>query len=665
MTKRFLALSFFLIVAAVGMAQHKLTLEADAQFEGENYYTAIELYKKAFSKEKDKAKKVEILYKIGRGYHLMEDLKQAEVWYKKAIKANYDNPEVYLYLAQVKEAEGRYDEAIVDYQKYLEFKPNDPIAKRGVEECKLAQEWMDNPTEHIITNEALLNSKFEDFSPTYADKKYNALIFTSTREGSTGDQLDSRTGQNFSDLYYSKRDRKGKWSVPVKLNETINTEANEGSACLNRKRNTIYFTRCGVDKHKAMGCAIYYAPKMGQKWGEAVQIHINDSATIGHPAIAPDDSYLIFASDMEGGQGGKDLWYITYDKKSKTWDTVPKNLGPEINTPLDEIFPFVRADGTLYFASNGHYGMGELDIFKAEKIGDMQWGNVENLKYPINSPANDFGIIFEGNRERGFFTSSRDGGRGSDDIYSFYIPPRVYVIQGTVKDVDTNEPIPGATVTLKGSDGTVVEVKTDELGFYKFDNKEGSKERIVLEGVTYEIVVSAPDYLVGKGKESTVGVEESTTFVHDFGLQSIRKDEIRFPEVLYDLDKWELRPESKDSLNFLYQVLIDNPTIVIELAAHTDSRGSAEYNLELSQKRAESCVNYLISKGIDPERLVPKGYGETQLIFSDEDIAKLETEEEREAAHQKNRRTVFRVLRTDFVPKNKPAEEGAQEEKGE
>jgi peptidoglycan-associated lipoprotein len=357
---------------------------------------------------------------------------------------------------------------------------------------------------------------------------------------------------------------------------------------------------------------------------------------------------LIFSSDMEGGSGGKDLWMITYDKKSKTWSK-PKNLGSPINTPGDEMFPFIHKDGTLYFASNGHLGMGGLDIFRAEKIGEGTWGNVANMRYPINSPADDYGIIFEGEKERGFFTSNREGSMGGDDIWRFNLPPLLFVLQGVITDVDTKKPIPDATIKIIGSDGSVAEVKSDATGFYKF--AENGNERYLNPNTSYTITVSAKDYLNGKGKETTVGLKESTTFVKDFALQTTKKKEIRFPEVLYDLGKYTLRPESEDSLMFLYQTLIDNPTIVIELSAHTDSRGSDKSNQILSENRAKSCVDFLISKGIDPERLVPKGYGETRLLVTDAEIAKLKTVEEKEAAHQKNRRTVFSVIRSDYVPK--------------
>ena len=655
--KKFLTVVFISFTLA-GFSQKNFTRDADAAFKGEAYFSAVELYKKAYAKEPSRAKKAEILFNIAECYRALEDPMQAETWYNKAIKAQYPDPVAILYLADAIKSQERYDEAIPQYESYSAAKPDDSRGQQGVKSCKKSQEWKDKPSRYKVQNEVLLNSKQYDFAPSFADKKYESLLFTSTREGSTGEANDTRTGENYSDLYYTSRDRKGKWSVPVSVGENVNTVANEGSSVLNGRYNMMYFTRCEDEKDKVFACKIWEAKRQGQTWAVPTQVEINvgDSVTIGHPALSADDETLLFASDLQGGQGGKDLWYITYDKKERKWSD-PVNLGSDINTSGDEMYPFLTEKGTLYFASNGHIGMGGLDIFVAESKGDKKWGKPENMGYPINSAYNDFSIILE-DEKRGYFTSNRIGGKGGDDIYSFYVPALVYAIQGNVTNVVTGKPIEGATIKLVGSDGTSVEAKSDATGFYEFAQISGSNDRYVKENTSYQILVSKEEHLNAKGEETTVGVENSTTFVHDFALQKFVSDkgesvEIKFPEVQYDLGKYTLRPESKDSLNFLYQTLIDNPTIVIELSAHTDSRGSDESNMTLSQNRAKSCVDYLIEKGIDPARMVPKGYGETRLLVTDADIAKFPTNEEREAGHQKNRRTVFSVLRSDYVPKAK------------
>lgn len=653
-------------------AQKNHTADADAAYNNYSFHHAIDLYKKAYSKEKKAAEKKRILYHIGMSYYQLQDNKNAENWLKKAIKAGHKDSESYYFLGDAIRRQGRFDEALVEFKKYKDKAPTDPRAKQSIEACQLAQEWKDKPTRYAVEPEALLNSKQYDFSPSWADKKNSSLLLTSTREGSIGNEIDPNTGEGFSSIWYTKRDKKGKWSVPVLLGETVNmSESNEGSASMNARKNQVFFTRCVMQKKKTLGCEIYTARKAGKNWGEAtlIQIEKDDSITVGHPVLAFGDQYLFFASDLPGGYGGKDIWYSKYVKKGKTWSK-PVNLGKEINTAGDEMFPFIREDGTLYFASNGHPGMGGLDIFKAARQGkEDKWAKVENMKYPINSESNDFGIIFDGKKERGFFTTDREGGRGGDDIWSFRIPPLKFIIDGAVSDVETNDPIKNATIVLKGTDGTSVEIKTDELGFFEFDAKDGSTERYILENTSYTMEVSKEGYLKGKGQETTVGVEKSTRFKHDFKLQSIKTKEIKFPEVRYDLAKWELQVNeqvnSKDSLNYLYQTLIDNPTIVIELMAHTDTRGRDNANLTLSQKRAQSCVDYLVSKGIAADRMVARGYGESEPNISDAEIAKLATKEEKEAAHQKNRRTTFKVIRDDYVPKapeKKEGEEGASSE---
>lgn len=650
-------------------AQKDFTAEADAAYNNYSFYEAIELYKKAYSKEKKTAEKKRILFHIGRSYYELQDNAQAENWLKKAVLAGHPDPNGQYYLADAIRKQGRFDEALAEFEKFKKENPSDPRGAVGVESCQLAQEWKDNPTRYFVEPEPLLNSKQYDFSPTWAGKGFNEVIFTSTREGSTGNALDPNTGENYSALWYSKRDKKGKWMVPTLLNEVINTEeSNEGSSAMDKRFRQLYFTRCESKKNKTLGCEIYTARKQGRNWAEPVMIEIKkpDTSVVGHPAVGLNDMYMFFASDMPGGKGGKDIWMMKYQKREKKWSD-PVNVDG-VNTAGDEMFPFIHNDGRLFFASNGHPGMGGLDLFVAERSGTSdKWGSVQNMKFPMNSAANDFGITFEGDKERGYFTSDRDGGRGGDDIWSFRIPPLKFIIDGVVSDLETGQPIADATIKLVGTDGSSVEIQTDELGYFEFDAKEGGsgeEDRYVKENTSYTMEVSKEKYLNAKGQETTVGVEKSTRFKHDFKLQPF-SDEIEFPEVRYDLARWELQVNdsvnSKDSLDYLYQTLLDNPNIVIELQAHTDTRGGDEANMELSRKRAQSCVDYLISKGVDGERMEPRGYGETQPRLTDDFIYALPTKEEQEAAHQKNRRTTFTILRDDYVPKPKP-EEGTEEE---
>ena len=639
-------------------AQKNFTKEADKAYDNKEYYSAIELYKKAYTKVpgNKKAQKAEILFKTAQCYKMIGDLKNQEGYYSKAIKANYPDPIAILYLADAKKAMGKYDEALIEYNNYKAKAPNDPRGENGVKSAELSTQWKDKPTRHKIENIAEINSKELDFSPSFADKKYTTVWFTSTREGVTGgENIDQGTGDVYSDVFETKVDKNGKWSTPVPITTVVNTKYNEGTAVVGKKGMNMFFTRCEEDKNKVINCQLWMAAKKGNNWDAPVKLPFStDSFTFRHPAISADEMTLVFSSDMPGGVGQNDLWMTIFDKKKREWGT-PVNLGPSINTAGNEAFPYLHDDGSLYYASNTHIGMGGYDMFKAEKKGENKWGEPENLKYPLNSAGDDFGIIFEGAKERGYFSSNREGGKGGDDIYSFMLPPLIFTLEGMLTDCENKIPIEGVTVKLLGSDGFSEETKSDKAGYYKFTLKEKLSYTVSTDALTAIKTNFAERYLNSneKGNVTTVGEEESKTFKKDFCLIPA-VTEIKFPAVLYDLDKATLKPESKDSLDDLYATLIENPTIVIELSSHTDSRATDSYNQKLSQARAQSCVDYLISKGIPKERLVPKGYGESRLKIKDAQINKLKTTEEKEAAHAQNRRTVFKVLRWDYSDPNAP-----------
>ncbi len=659
----------FALVAVFGLtvnAQKNYKLEADVAFEGRKYYKAIEMYKKAYTKESKKEVKTEILFQIAECYREKNDGKQAAVWYNKSIKAKYENPIAIYYVANIYKKQGKYEEAIVHFNKYKAANPSDKRAEEGIKSCELAKKWLDEPSRIVVNPMPLLNSEDYDFSPVFADKKNVEIYFTSTRQGSAGSDVSDVTGMNFSDIYKSKRDKKGKWSEPVVLNETVNSPVSEGSSCLNKKRNVIYFTRCEVQKDGVSGCGIMMAKKAGQKWGEPEYIAIaDDTMKVRHPAISPDDKTLVFSANIEGGQGGIDLWYITYDKKAKTWSK-PTNLGAEINTPGNEAFPYIRNNGELYFSSNGHAGMGGLDIFKAASTGANQWSGVENLQVPMNSESDDFGIVFEGDKERGFFNTAREGGKGGDDIWEFYLPPMLFALEGVVKDVETKKVLANAKIKLIGTDGSSAETTTDENGNFFF--VENGPNRYINPETSYSLVVEKDKYLITKGKETTVGLDGSKKFWHEYSLQPFKDVVIKLPLIEYKTAKWDLQPQYKDSLNFLYDIMIENPTLIVQLRSHTDHRGSTPANQRLSQKRAQSCVDYLVKeKGVHPDRIKAKGMGENEpikgvggVILTEKFIKSLKTKEEQDAALQRNRRTDFKVIGDDFVPPATTAPEGTK-----
>ena len=663
--KLILCLTAVFYLSVLGTSQKNFAKEADNAFMNESFYSAIELYKKAEVKEKKPAEKARINFQIADCYRMMVEPAQAQTFYKRSVMLKYDkeHPELYIYLADVLKEQGDYKSAEENYNNFLAIDPNSVLAKEGAESCKKAIEWTDEPTKHFIQNEIQINTDHYDYSSAWGDKKHETIIFSSSREGSTGEAVDMRTGESYMDLWSSTRDNKGKWGEPMPLPLTINTEDNEGASVLNKKGDQMFFTRCPREKKTNIGCDIFTAKKQGDGWKKAELLVLKpdgaDSLSCGHPTIDMTGTLMIFASDLPGGFGGKDLWYTEFNKRDKVWGE-PTNLGATINTSGDEMFPHLTDKKVLYFSSTGHPGMGGLDIFKAENSGDKVWENIENLRYPLNSAEHDFGIIFErgSDERRGFFTSNRDGGKGKDDLYSFNLPDILFSLVVYVTNKEDNEPVAGVTVSLKGDDGSEVVRTTDAEGKLVFE--EEGKKRFILKETSYNLEVSKDEYLAATNTISTKGEEKSKRFLEEVFLQPVVNEVgeaivIDFPEVQYAYDKWDLlvdeRINSQDSLDYLFNTLTQNPNIVIELQAHTDCRGSSRYNKDLSQKRAQSCVDYLISKGIPADRMVPVGYGESTPRADGlecKSIDKMGTKEEQEAAHQRNRRTQFRVLSSDY-----------------
>ncbi len=686
---RFLLVLFIAILPITTYAQRNFTQEADDAFKYEQYYAAISLYKKAYSKVKNKVEKKRIQFQIAECYRLTKDPKRAEQQYKRVIRSKYSDPIVYLYYAESLRDQGKYQLAIQQYKKYIKLVPDDPRGKMGLESCQNAIDWKKNPTNYKVENRRRINSREDDFSPVFADKKYQSLVFTSSRKDANTD-IDANTGQPYSALFITQIDPRGNWAKPVPVDEKgmINTNENNGSATFNRKFNTLYFTRCGITKKKMLGCAIYTSNRRGKIWTEPVKLPIaDDSIRVGHPAITRNEKKMYFASNLPNGYGGRDIWVVQRRKKTKPFGK-PRNLGSAINSKGNEMFPTLREmpDGRvyLYFSSDGRGGMGALDIYRSEYV-EGKWTEAENMGYPINSSSDDFGMVFSKARslvkvlpdrtkinceEMGFFSSDRQGGMGHTDIWEFWLPEVVFTLSGTVRDESTLQYLPGSKVQLSGSDGSNLVTTTDNRGYYHFNKKQ------ILKNVTYTLTVTHEGYFSSKGTETTVGRTKSEDLKLDFKLTPIPPDPIPLPEIRYDLAKWDLKPQYQDSLNGLIKTMTENPTIVIELMSHTDYRDSDENNDTLSQRRAEAVVDYLVTKGIDPDRMVAKGYGEHQprklkdgyrfpqnseyagiyfppgTVLTEEYIKSLPSKKAQEAANQLNRRTEFRILRDDFVPKN-------------
>jgi peptidoglycan-associated lipoprotein len=653
---------FFIILIIVAspesVAQKRKAERAYEFFNAGEYFLAIDHFKNTYSKSKDKAVKADMVYMVAQCYRLMNDPKNAEIWYKKAVKTSFSKPEAQYWFAESLKKNGKYQLAVDEFKKYKQLVPADPRADQELRACELATEWLRNPEAYKVDEMKDINSKDADFSPAYARDDFGVIYFTSSRDDARGNKTHGATGQNFTDIFESRIDKKGKWSMPVPV-EALNSEFEDGTPNLSSDYKEIYFTRCEAGKRDQKGCEIMYSSKKGDTWNEPKNLGImSDSVVAAHPAISPDGLTLYFVSDIKGGFGGKDIYLVTREKPNSPWSK-PRNAGPDINTSGDEVFPYVRNDGTLYFSSDGHIGMGGLDIFKAKIQPDGSWV-VQNLKPPINSFADDFGIVFQNETEAGIFSSTRKG-KGNDELYAFEMPPLKFNLTGLVKDEKTGVAIPGSVVQLIASDGTNLQVETGTSGDFKF---------VLKPAVDYIFLASKKGYLNGKEKETTKGQEKSRDFMVTILLTAFDKP-IDLPNIFYDFDKWDLRPESMVSLDKLIETLNDNPNITIELMSHTDARNTEEYNLILSQKRAQSVVDYLVSKGIDLGRLTAKGYGKSSPKFVDAEIASqyaflksgtqlteqfvnsLPNDEQKEIAHQINRRTEFKVLRTDYVAPKK------------
>lgn len=644
-----------LVFPSLLQAQKQKTERAYAAYEAGSYYDAIDHFKDVYSKTRDRQLKAEMVFMVSECYRLINDPKNAELWYKRAVRSPFPKPEAQYWLADSYKKLGRYPEAIEEFRAYRQLVPGDPRTEQQIRACELAMEWQASPEAYNVEELKDVNSRDSDFGPAYARDDHGLLWFTSSRDDARGNREHGATGQSFTDIFETRLDKKGKWSTPVPV-DFLNTEFEDGTPSFSSDYTEVFFTRCEAGKRESKGCVIMYSSREGVNWSDPEKIELlDDTLVAAHPALSPDGQTLYFVSDMPGGRGGKDLYRTTRTSPGSPWSR-PENLGTDVNTRGNELFPFVHEDGTLYFASDGHIGMGGLDIFRAVPQGGDTW-LVQNMMAPVNSPADDFGITFERGSEKGIFSSSRKG-RTADDLYTFEMPPLLFSITGLVRDEKTGQPVEGATVQLIASDGANMQTETGAAGDFRFTLRPE---------VDYIFLASRKGYLNGKEKETTRGQDKSRDFMATIQLTPIDRP-IELPNIFYDFGKWDLRPESMVSLDRLVETLNDNPNVTIELMSHTDSRDTEEFNLDLSQKRAQSVVDYLIAKGIAADRLTARGYGETNPKVVDQEIIKnapflrsgatlneqyinsLASEEQKEIAHQINRRTEFRVLRTDYEP---------------
>ena len=673
---------------------HKTTKRADEYFDSKEYTVAIDAYAKAYSKEKSREQKQRISYNMAECYRFTGQCKRAASYYQRAQKLGYGALAALGY-AEMLQCQGEYEDAIVAFEEYKKLVPSDPRAEVGITSCQQAAKWTDQGSLFALDNAKDLNSKKSDYAIAYAGKRGKedlTLMISSMRDDATGKKEDGWTGQRFSDIFViegqkkkAKKKKKGKeanandeilWGDLEPMSDVINTKDHEGVLTFDSRGKTMYFTKCIKVKNMKMGCGIYTTKKIGQDWAnpEPVIIALDSGASVGHPALSPNDQTLYFAGEIAGGKGGKDIYMTTYDRRKREWKT-PTPLN--INTRGDELYPYIHGDGFMYFSSNGRAGMGGFDCYrvKLDETG-LPIGDVENMLSPINSEGDDIALrwVPGNNTKNGFVVSNRKGTRGEHDIWYVTEWEKQFEVLGKVVSTKNGKPIKDVSITVSDKEGNSFVVKSDASG--NFAIEKGKLE----ENKSYKLNMSRKKFLNAIGDVSTEGlslndyskIKEERQYVKSFSL-TLKMDPIEVPIVLpnvfFDLAKWELREESKVALDTVYNILRRNPTITIGLRSHTDYRDSDASNDALSLKRAQSCVNYLIEKGIASDRLtavgmgekepftIPaeyKGYGSDKFTSGDRltesFIRKLGSKDDQEIANQINRRTDFKVLSDEYVP---------------
>lgn len=658
-----------ILAGSAGFAQKKEMAAADSLFRNLQYNNAAENYEKAIKKIKEiTADRQFCTFRLAECYRMMNDPDLAEPYYRQLVETNYGDttPVIYLRYAGILKTKDDVESAKTYFNKYLRADPTSTEAATGLKSCEWLLANQDKKAQVIVEEIKVINSPDDEFGPAYLDPSFKSLVFTSNRVTEDAKNIDQWTGSTFSDLYTSIYNGKA-WNEPVLIDNAglLNSDVHEGTPSLNGDFSVMYYTRCGKVAETKAFCEIWKTSKTGGTWGKPELVLFDSTANVGHPSISKDELTLLFSSNKDGGAGGKDIWMARRASKEEPFGN-PVPLGNVINTAGDELFPYLYNDTTLLFASNGFEGYGGLDIYISH-YRKKNWTKPENLLTPINSTYDDFGIILQKPVDEGCFCSNRSGGTGGDDIYRFYRKILLFTASGHVKDNNTLLSIKGIKVILVSDKGDSTAILTDKQGTFRFD------EKMVLEDHTYDLIFKMDGYFSRKEEISTFPFEDNHDFTLDVMLEPIPEKPIVLPDILYELDKWDLAPQYQDSLMQLVRLLKDNESLVIELRSHTDSRGSSEYNDILSQKRAQSVVDFIVSQGIDPGRLVAKGYGERISRVLDKDVyrenylfkagtelndnfvSKLPSKEIREAAWQLNRRTEFAVIARDYKPGSRPA----------
>lgn len=648
---RYLIYSIFLLTILGACKQLKLE-DADRKFAEGEYFEAADMYNKIYRKTDRRKPELrgQIAIRLAESLRLLNNPIRANAAYANAIRYKAGDSIIALQYARSLHKTGNYKQAAEYYEELLKLYPGNKFAQNGLQGTKIAPQWKNNPTLYKVKRMELFNSRRGEFSPALLPPDYDQVFFTSSRNEAIGDTISAITGQKLNDIFMARKDESGNWMKPEHLESPINSSADEGAISFSVSGNAMYYTKAKYDSVEVALPAIYLSYRSGGSWagGTKIQISRRDTtSTFAHPTIDESGEFLYFVSDMPGGFGGKDIW-----RARMVGDLVDyvENLGEDINTAGDEMFPYMRNDTTLYFSSDGHIGMGGLDIYKAVYDRKAERWSISNMMSPVNSQADDFGITFEGENERGFFSSNRGDARGYDHIFSFEYPVIKTSVEGYIVDTD-DEFITNATIRVVGKDGTNMRFPGKSDGTYNMDASQGTD---------YVFLASAENHLNTRMHLNTVVQEQDSTYFVDFILTPINKPVV-LENIFFDFDKAILRPESKEELDGLIDLLKVNPNVTIELSAHTDRKGSDEYNINLSQRRAQAVVDYLITNGIEKDRLTAVGKGKsepktvTKAIVKKYDFMQIGqvltesfidelTPEQQEMADQVNRRTEFKVL---------------------
>lgn len=649
-----LALLVLSLLLLAGCGAEKNMKKAEKFMAIGEYYDAASQYKQAYSKTppKERDRRGLIAGKMAVCYRKINSTPKAVAAYRNMVRYNKATVNDRLELGRQLLKNGDYKQAAEQFGVVLDSMPDNVLARNGLLSAQQAPAWKKQGSRYTVKRMDVFNSRRAEYSPMLSGDQFDQLYFTSTRNDATGDELSGITGTKNGDIFVSQKDDKGKWSKPEVVNGGLNTEADEGASCLSPDQREMYLTQCVTDPSYPRYAQIVKSNRADAAWGKASSVELTKDtlSCFAHPAVSPDGQWLYFVSDMPGGKGGLDIWRVRIT--SVGYGGV-ENLGEPINTPGNEMFPTFRPNGDLYFSSDGHPGMGGLDIFIAHP-GKSGRYVLEHPGYPLNSQGDDFGMTFEGVKNRGFFSSNRGDGRGWDHIYSFVNPEIVQSVKGWVYEQEGYE-LPAAQVYMIGSDGTNL-----KLGV----KSDGSFEKELTPGVEYMFLATCKGFLNHKEELKVVPMNDSHEYVLQFPLASITAP-VLIDNIFYDFNKATLRPESQTALDELVKLLNENPNVTIELSSHCDYKGSSAYNKLLAQRRAESVVNYLVDKGIARDRLSPVGYGKEKPktirkkltekltwlkegdVLTEEFIKKLDPEKQA-ICNQLNRRTEFIVLRTTY-----------------